>query len=414
MGPQRILQAAVAVAVVATGIASPGAAAAAPGEAAPEGRSRERIAVIDLGGGLGGPGRGFTDVPRQLQTAIVAAGFAPVIGDGVEDALAGRDTERDAAALAAAMASAEHAFGALACQDATPAARQAIGIAAARQAAGRPVPELPRAWAYVLLCADRDGQIDVALQAADQLRALGGWPDVPPAVWAKYPAVDAIAGRDLIELDIDADEPGAAIWIDFRPAGSSPVHVTLPAGEHVIAAAAGTRRGWAAGTAVRTQKAVHVPMTDAAGPWAEVARRVAGWGGKLPPPDELAWLLGRVHARIALIRRGDRIEAWGQIGRSEAPHPLGGEDSAAPLADAGRVLGVIADRIAAWEAHAPDPDMPLLTESSGPRGARKDQAEGGTKWWVYAAIGGALAIGATIVVVHDAASDRQRVELHYP
>ena len=368
--------------------------------------------MIDLGGGLG-PGRGFTDVARQLQTAIVAAGFAPVIGDGVEDALAGRDTERDAAALAAAMAAAEHAFGALACQDATPAARQAIGIAAARQAAGLPVPELPRAWAYVLLCADRDGQLDVALQAADQLRALGGWPDVPPAVWAKYPAIDAIAGRDLVALDIDA-EPGAAIWIDFRPVGTSPLHVVLPAGDHVIAAAAGARRGWAAGTAVPTQKTIHVPLTDAAGPWAEVARRVAGWGGKLPPPDELAWLLGRVHARIALIRRGDRIEAWGQVGRTEAPHLLGGEDGAAPVADASRVLGVIAERIAAWDAHAPDPDVPLLTESSGPRGTRKDQAEGGTKWWVYAAIGGALAVGATIVFVQSTASDRQRVELRYP
>jgi hypothetical protein len=414
MGPQRILQAAVAVALAALAALAP-TAAAAPEAPAPAGpHSRERIAVIDLGGGPGGPGRGFLDVLQQLQTAIVAAGFSPVIGDGVEDALAGRDTDRDATALAAEMATAEHAFGALACSEATPAARQAIGIAAARQAAGRPVPELPRAWAYVLLCADRDGQIDVAQQAADQLRALGGWPDVPAAVWAKYPAVDAIAGRDLVDLDVDADQPGAAIWIDFRPVGTSPVHVVLPAGEHVIAAAAGTRRGWAAGTAVRTQNALRVPLTDAAGPWAEVARRVAGWGGKLPPPDELAQVLGSIHARIALIRRGDRIEAWGQIGRSEAPHLLGGEDGAAPLADVGRLLGVIADRIGAWDAHAPDPDMPLLTEGSGPRGARKDQADGGTQWWVYAAIGGALAIGATIIIVHDAASDRQRVELRYP
>src|SRR5579872_1349971 len=138
MGPQRILQAAVAVALVTPGLAGSGAAGAAPEPATAAGRSRERIAVIDLGSGLG-PGRGFADIARQLQTAIVAAGFAPVIGDGVEDALAGHDTERDAAALAAAMAAAEHAFGALACQDATPAARQAIGIAAARQAAGLPV-----------------------------------------------------------------------------------------------------------------------------------------------------------------------------------------------------------------------------------------------------------------------------------
>jgi hypothetical protein len=143
MGPQRILQAAVALALVAAGIGLPRLAGAAPEPSTP-GPVRERIAVIDLGSGLGsglgGPGRGFTDVPQQLQTAIVAAGFAPVIGDGVEDALAGRDTERDAAALAAAMVAAEHAFGALACQVATPVARQAIGIAAARQAAGQPVP----------------------------------------------------------------------------------------------------------------------------------------------------------------------------------------------------------------------------------------------------------------------------------
>src|SRR4051812_21335713 len=257
MGPQRVLQAAVAVALAAIAPA----AAAAPDAAAPAGpRSRERIAVIDLGGGPGGA----TDALQPLQTAIVAPGFAPGIGDGVEDALAGRDTERDTTALAAAMATAEHAFGALACPEAIPAARQAIGIGAARQAAGRPVPELPRAWAYVLLCADRDGQLDVAQQAADQLRALGGWPDVPAAMWAKYPAVDAIAGRDLVDLDVEADEPGAAIWIDFRPVGTSPVHVVLPAGEHVIAAATGTRRGWAAGSAVRTQKAVHVPLTDTA------------------------------------------------------------------------------------------------------------------------------------------------------
>lgn len=373
--------------------------------------------MIDLGGGPAGSGAtGRADPLQPLQAAIVAAGLAPVLGDGVEDALAGRDTERDALALSAAIASAEHAFGALACQDAVPAARQAIGIAAARQAAGRPVPELPRAWAYVLLCADRDGQRDAAQQAADQLRALGGWPDVPAlaGMWAKYPAVDAIAGRELVDLDVDADEPGAAIWIDSRPVGPSPVHVVVLAGEHVIAAAAGTRRGWAAGTAIRTQKAVHVPLSDTAGPWSEVARRVAGWGGKRPPPDELAWVLERVHARIALIRSGDRIEAWGHVGRSEAPHPLGGEDGAVPLAEVGRVLGMIADRVGAWDAHAPDPDLPLLTEGGGPRGPRKDQAEGGTRWWVYAAIGGALAIGTTLILVHDAASDRQRVELHYP
>jgi hypothetical protein len=318
------------------------------------------------------------------------------------------------------MATAEHAFGALACGEVVPAARLAIGIAAARQAAGRPVPELARAWAYVLLCADREGQIDAAQAAAGTLRALGGSPAVPAAVWARYPDVDAIADRELVELDIDADAAGAAIWIDFQPAGASPVHVELPAGDHVIAAAAGTRRGWAAGTAVSTQKALHVPLAETAGPWADVARRVAGWAGKLPPPAELAWVLGRVHARIALIRHGDIVEAWGQVGHSEPPHLLGGDDGVAPLGDAGRVLGMVAQRIRAWDDHAPDPDRPLLVEDPAARTGRtgrtgrNDEPDRPTKWWVYAAIGGALAVAATVLVVHEAAGDHQRVELNYP
>jgi hypothetical protein len=402
MGPQRVLQAAVAVAFATS------AAAAAP-LAAP---SRERIAVIDLSPGLGAAAGGSAgDAPKQLAAAIAAAGFAPVVGDGVEDALAGRDTERDTIELAAAIATAEHAFGALACRDVTPAARRAIGLAAARQAAGRPVPELPRAWAYLLLCADRDGDLDTAMTAANQLRALGGSPDVPAALWAKYPEIDAVAGRDLVALDIDADVAGAAIWVDFRPVGASPAHVVLSAGDHVIAAAAGTRRGWAAGSAVPSQKALHVPLTDVAGPFADVAQRVAGWAGKLPPPADLAFVLDRVHARIALIRRGDRVEAWGQIGRSEAPHQLAGEDGVAPVADPNRLLGVISDRLAAWGAHAPDPDRPLLVED---RGGRRDEPETPAKWWVYAAIGGAVALGVAVIAVHDSASDRQRVELHVP
>jgi hypothetical protein len=376
-------------------------------------RVHERIAVIDLGAGSGAS-KGFADVQHKLQAAIVAAGLDPVIGDGVEDALAGRDIDRDTVELDAALAAAQRAFGELRCSDVTPEAEQAVGLAAARQAAGRPVPELARAWTYLLLCADRENRVDAALTAATQLRALGGSPDVPASVWAKYPEVDAVANVELIDIDIDADVAGASIWIDSRRVGVSPVHVALPAGDHVIAAAAGTRRGWAAGTAVPTQKSVHVPLADSAGPWSEVAQRVAGWNGKRPAPDELAWVLARVHARIALVRHGDTIEAWGQVGRSEAPHSLGGDDGVAPIAEVARVLGLVADQVRTWNDHAPDPDRPLLVESSQPRGARKDAGDKPTKWWVYAAIAGAAAIGATIIVVHDSASDRQRVELHVP
>jgi hypothetical protein len=416
MGPQRVLQAVVVVASVAIARTPP--VAAAP-------RSHERIAVIDLGAGLGagldagpdtGPRAGVTraDVPHALRAAIAAAGLDPVIGDGVEDALAGHDVDRDTIQLAAALAAAQRAFGELRCGDVTAAAQQAIGIAAARQAAGLAAPELARAWTYVLLCADREDRLDVAQRAAGQLRALGGSPDVPAGLWTKYPDVDVVANRELVELDVDSDVPGAAIWIDFQEVGAAPVHVTLAAGDHVLAAAAGTRRGWAAGTAVRAQKAVHVPLSDMAGPWSEVAQHVAGWHGQLPAPSELAWVLARVHARIALVRRGETISAWGQVGRSEVPHPLGGEDGVAPIAEVGRVLGLVTVRIQAWNDHAPDPDQPLLVDTTAPRGARKDEGDKPTKWWVYAAIAGAVVVGATIIYAHDSASDRQRVELHYP
>jgi hypothetical protein len=398
MGPQRILQAAV---VVVVGVV----AGLPPAVAAP----RERIALIDLGLGPDDPAR------DQLDAAITVAGLERVRGDGVEEALAGRAVERDELELAAALASAQRAFGALACGEVTPASQQAIGIAAARQAAGRPVPELARAWTYVLLCADRDGRLDAAHAAADQLRALGAGSSsqVPAAVWARYPEIDAIGDRELVELDLDADVPGAAIWIDHRKVGVAPLHVALPAGEHVIAAASGQKRGWAAGTAIAKQKSLRVPLADVSGPWTELAQRIAGWHGQTPAPAELAWVLARVHARIALIRHGDTIEAWGQIGSAEAPRAIGA--GAAPLGEASRVLALVVDRARSWTEHAPDPDRPLLVDSSAePRRARSDPAERPTKWWVYAAIAGAAAISVGAIYLHDSAGDRQRVELHYP
>lgn len=370
--------------------------------------------MIDLGGDTP-RGSGFADVRRNINAAIVAAGFTPVTGDSVEDALAGRDVDRDGAPLAAAIADAQRAFGELRCTDATATARHAIGLAAARQAGGRPVPELARAWSLVLLCADRDSQIDAAMTAANQLRALGGSPDVPAAVWAKYPEIDAIGDRELVEITVETEVPGAAIWIDFRKVGVSPLKIELAAGDHVLAAAVGNKRGWAAGTAVRAQKTVRIPLSDAAGPYSDLARRIAGWNGKMPASmPELGWVLARVRVRVAIVRRGDTVEAWGRVGMAELPHVLGGEDGNGPIGDIERVLALVSDRVRTWNAHAPDPDRPLLVEERAGTGSRKDEPAKPTKWWVYAAIAGAAAVGGVIIYAHDSASDRQRVELHYP
>src|SRR5690606_668 len=123
---------------------------------------------------------------QALDTAIRDGGLAPLFGDGLDGA-------PDAAQLAAAIADAQRAYGALDCKAAIAASKTAIGIAAARQAGGLPAPELARAWTYVLLCADRAGDVDAAMAAATHLRTLGvsvDHPgDVPLDLWAKYPEV---------------------------------------------------------------------------------------------------------------------------------------------------------------------------------------------------------------------------------
>jgi hypothetical protein len=401
MGAQQVLRT-VACAVL---IASPALAGSGWKVTAP--RLHERVAVIDLGP----PGDGAER--RAVMTAAIEAGLDVVMGDGVEDALAGIATDRDGLLLAAAMQDAEHAFGTLQCDDAVKAARTAIGLAAQRQAAGLPVPELTHAWAYVLLCADKIGDTNGATLAASRLRTLGGSPDIDAQLLARYPDIDAVSNREVVELDVHPEVAGATIYVDFAPATGT--HLILPAGEHVIAAASKSRRGYVAGKAIPAQTSIDIPMPDQAGAYGALAARVASWKGKLPSDAELADVLKTVHARIALVRHGDTVEAFGHAGLAQPLRRLGGDDGTRPLADVDRLAALVADRVQSWNDHAPDPDQPLLVDDVRTRAAKK-LAEGQepTRWWVYATIGGALLAGAIVIYAHNSASDTQRVELHYP
>jgi hypothetical protein len=367
--------------------------------------------VIDLGPPDDGAAR------RKLGVALAAAGLDPVMGDGVEDALAGIPVTRDDAALAAEITEAGRAFGELHCATATEQAERAIGRLATRQAAGMPVPELPRSLAYVLLCADRSGDANRALVAAAQLRAVGGSPEVPAAVLSRYPEVDSSPDREVIELEITTAQPGAAVWVDFAPAGTTPLHLTLTAGEHIVAAASGTRRGYVVGTATHQQKAIEIPLAEMAGTWSALAARVASWHGAVPSADELAAALAEVKVRVALIRHGDAVEAWGHAGVAEPVRLLGGADGTRTLAEAERAAALIADRVQAWTGHAPDPDRPLLVESAADRtrrGPRGEVVDTPTSWAVYVALAGAVLGGALVIYLHETSSSTQRVELHYP
>ncbi len=396
MGPQQVLRAALAVVAASATIAS-----GSP-------RLGDRVAVIDLGPG---------DLRPQINAALVGRQVEVLTGDGLDDALTGLDRDRDTVALAAAMVDAQGKFGALACTDATTAARTAIAIAAARQAAGLPVPELTRAWTYVLLCADRTGDSSGALVAAAQLRALGGSPDVDASVLARYPEVDALSNREAFEIEITADVVGAEVWVDFHRAGTAPLKMVLTAGTHVIAAASGTRRGVLTGTIVRKQPVVSVPMPDQAGVWGPLAGRIAAWGGKRPSADQLLAVMNEVGARVALVRAGDTVEAWGHAGQGERLRRLGdGGDGVRPLADVSALAALVADRLATWNDRAPDPDQPLLVET--PEERLRNNARGkeddATPWWVYASIGAAVLAGGIIIYAKQTAETHQRVELTYP
>ena len=327
-------------------------------------------------------------------------------------ALAGTDVDRDAIVLAAAMSAAERSFGQLDCAKTVTSAQTALPILAARQAGGIAVPELPRAVAYLLLCADRTGDTDAAMRAASKLRAVGGSPDVAPAIVAKYPAIDVFAAV-AVEVDVTTEVPGAQLWIDFQPGPVSPAHLALLPTEHVIAAAAGSRRGSLIGTPIASQPNLVVAMPEQASEWSAVAARIASWHGKLPSAAELTWVLAKVHARAALVRHDDVVEVWGHAGLAEPVRRLGDDDGIRSISDVDRAAALIADRVTTWNEHAPDPDQPLLVEDIRAR-ARAGKSETPTKWWVFATIGAAALAAVVLVIAHYEDNDVQRVELHYP
>jgi hypothetical protein len=394
MGAQQVLRSLACCALISsTAIAAP---------------RKEPVAVIDLG-----PAE--ASVVHTLEAALVNAGMQP-LDAATEAALAGNGAGNDTIELAAAMTDAQQKFGALDCKGTIAAAKTALPLLAQRQAAALPVPELPRAWAYVLLCADRGGDVDLAMRAAARLRVVGIAADLVPAeLIAKYPEVDAALGVDPVEVDVETEVPGATVWLDFAPIGAAPRHLTLAPGEHVIAAASGERRGFLIGRPIKKQPKLTIEMADQSGPLNAIASTVASWHGQVPSAEVLTLVLAKVKARAALVRHGNIVEVWGHAGANEPLRRLGGDDGTHSIEDVNRAVALLADRVEGWDAHSPDPDQPLLTESLQERVA-SSHAKGSepTKWWVYATIGAALVAGAVVLYAHNQDTDTQEIKLHYP
>jgi len=262
--------------------------------------ARERIAVIDLGP----PG----DKPAAARRRDRRGGLRS--GDrrrGVDDALAGRDLERDAVAMAAAMTTAAQAFGQLACGDAIPGGAPGDRPRGAAPGAGLAVPELPRRVG--LRAAMRRSRRASSTRRrppppAPRARRLARCPGrgCGPSIPRSMRSPTASTSRSTSTADI----AGAEIWVDFQRAGTSPVHLALPAGEHVLAAA--LARSAAGRRHRRASAEAGARPDDRYGrPWADLAQRRRGWHGAPPPPTPCpppAPLTPRApHRRRPIIRR---------------------------------------------------------------------------------------------------------------
>lgn len=434
MGTQQVLRAAAVVAITAVSASAGSARADAGPPAAQQGTP---VVVVDLTASASGSGA--EAVRRELKTA----GFAVISAPDLDAANAGIDGGKDLSEAMAALELARTSFGELDCPAATAAAESAIALLAARGAAGIEVrAPLSTAWSYLLLCRDRSGDFDGAMRAAQALRTLapaarsGPATGQPPqaidaALWSKYPEVDATANHDVAELAISVDagaDPDAAIWIDHRPAGTSPAKVLIPAGRHIVAAAKGSRRAAIWIDVVSTRPAsVAIRLFEQDAPLARVSDRVAAWKTQPPGGQQVAGYLENLltaaqgrpwnpssHRSPLLVivgASGDpkRAQLWASDGPGLPPTMT--EVAFDPTAPAPLVTAA-QQRTMVWQDRSADPDN-LMVEERTDKLQLEEPSSSKRQWWVYAALAGALAVGGTIILVNEFSDDTQRVELRW-
>lgn len=400
MGAQQVHRAAVCAALVA--LTLPAIAVA--------GSRDEPVIVIDLR-----PGADLDESRAAFHAQLgQIAGIAPRRDGGVEDALAGEPGDTDGPALTAALDAARAAYGDLDCKTAAAHADVAIDLVAARQAAGLDDGSAARSgWAYALLCADHDGDLRRAQLAAQQLRNLGVTSGddagISAATWARYPEIDASTDRDIVALTVDT-AAGATVWVDHAAVGVAPVTVYVAAGEHVVAASDGPRRSAGRVTVAGKPVTAKLELVDRTGAYSSVAAVVKGWrdGSLTPTAESLGTVMDALGVRFALILAGrSTVQVWGRGPRDDLPRKI--DD--APVDDVMAIGSMITDRVAAWDGRSPDPDLPLLVESPEDRATR----DRGTpnRWWVYAAIVGAVVLGTTVLYLQDTADDRQTITVSF-
>lgn len=307
------------------------------------------------------------------------------------------------------------AFGKLACATAEEHVAEALLSFAAAQSLGLDVhAERRRALVYRLLCADRDGEIDRAMSAAQELRALGSEAspkEIPDNVWTRYPTVDAGSNYRTAAVSMASDPAGASIWIDFRPAGRAPSTVLVPEGEHIVAMTDGelavAKRVLIDG---RSRPVILTLPRGAGGSWSGLSAEVHTLhsGSRAVDGKTIAELLSAIETSLAFVlREPGSIEVWFWNGRSPAARLLG----SAPTPRAA-IRVARASLLEVPSGAGLDPSAPLLVEDQSDQEEDEDNDE--SKWWLYGAVLGAAVLGTTIILAHDLSDDEQRIEVRFP
>jgi len=230
---------------------------------------------------------------------------------------------------------------------------------------------------------------------------------------AKYPEVDAIIDREMIELSIDADVAGATCG-SITAASASRRSRSRSRGDHVLAV-----RG--PGLAARRRvgdrgphAAVDQDPDDRAGDEVERAREADRELARVPPPEDIGRCRRGARAH-RLIRHGDVIEAWA-ASATRRRRTSSATRRDAERRDATKVMGLVLDRVHAWNDHAPDPHQPLLVESPAERLRRKGGGEGRAD-----ESGGSVTRRCSVRsppvrldLRDDRSSDTQHIEVHVP
>lgn len=404
MGAQSVLRNAVVLTLAAAGFVTP---ASADDQSD---RAGEVVLVIDLSRA--------GDAERTTRRAAVHAAVSEsqrlrrTDDEELEVALAGVLRPLAERRGADAVEASEVAQAANRCPEADASARLAVlELAAAQAAGGQVTPLLLRAHAALFRCAHANGDVAAAMTVVKTLRALGA--DRPPSgvsaeVWDLYPDVDATANLNLAELTIQSDPPGADIWVDFIRRGKSPAVIHLPQGDHVVAAGADDLSAAAAISVTDWTHTETLRPARQVSRWTRVNALVAALRERRVAADAQAIgeVMATAGARLAMVLLdGGLSEGW-----AAAP---GGPPL---MIGRRRVDGQTAELLAeaVTSDRAPDPDQPLLRETDAERKARDKAKDSRTRWWVYAAVLGAAAVGAGIIIFGEAGDDRQRFEINLP